>query len=66
MAHPKDLATWLQITLNQRKRQAENMKKQFGPSSPATIAVEAEVAQIQEAITNYLKEAAKEPIRGNK
>lgn len=63
MAHPKDLATWLTITLNQRKRQAVAMTKQFGPSSPATLAVEAECAQIQEAITEYTKAAAAAPLK---
>lgn len=63
MAHPKDLATWLQITLNQRQRQATNMAKQFGPSSPATLAVENEAAQIQEAITEFIKQASASPLK---
>lgn len=63
MAHPKDIATWLEIARKQRQRQATSLSQQFGPSSPAAIAVEAEVANIQEAIIEFTKEAAKQPIK---
>jgi hypothetical protein len=53
---PGELARWLQIPLNQRKRTHKKFIKEFGPNSAAVGEVSDEIVEIQTLIDQCMKE----------
>lgn len=55
------LAKYLQIAANQRKRAATKFIQDYGPQSATVAEVQAEIAELDMTINKIVKEAAKQP-----
>lgn len=58
---PSQLAKYLQIAANQRKRAATKFIQDYGPASATVAEVQAEIAELDMTINKIVKEAAKAP-----
>lgn len=58
---PAQLAKYLQIAANQRKRAASKFIQDYGPQSATVAEVQAEIAELDMTINKIVKEAAKSP-----
>lgn len=55
------LAKYLQIAANQRKRAANKFIQDYGPQSATVTEVQAEIAELDLTINKIVKDAAKSP-----
>lgn len=60
---PHQLAKYLQIAANQRKRAATKFVQDYGPTSATVAEVNSEIAELDTVINTLIKAAAKAPLR---
>lgn len=63
---PAQLAKYLQIAANQRKRAAAKFVQDYGPSSATVVEVQGEIADLDQTISKLLKDQAAGPHSKNK
>lgn len=58
---PRKLATYLQVAKAQRERAAKQMIATYGADSKGAAEVQGDIAELSQAITDCLKQAAASP-----